>query len=82
MQATLCGAYEPAGCVVGCEQKPWGGAACYPAVDVWLACLESHRSEIACGAVNDDTIAACYQEKNLLTECAVLVSRHLPSGAK
>jgi len=68
-----CGEYNPAGCVAGCEQQPLVDAACYPAFDARLTCLETHRSQIqrtefGCGGT-ETKIPECAGEQMALEQC-------------
>jgi len=82
---TACGEYEPAKCVATCEQQRWGGgAACDPAVEALLACLEIHRSEIrqlngSCGDFTAAHVIACKHEQLALAECAGYYDPNQPS---
>jgi hypothetical protein len=76
--AIECVDYTPSGCVLGCEQGYT--AACEPAFDALLTCLEVHRSEIACGTAIDESVPKCSVEYIELERC--LGPPHAPNGAE
>ena len=76
-----CEDYRPAACVLGCEQKGWGGTACAPALDAMLACLEAHRSEVTCYQLSEP-MSACIEAQTALIDCATEHAPHVPSGAE
>jgi len=78
--AIECVDYSPSGCVLGCEQGY--SAACQPAFDALLTCLEEHRSEIACGTAIDEMIPRCGVEYIELQGCLMQHSPHHPSSAE
>jgi hypothetical protein len=80
-QATECGSYDPAGCVVSCEQVA-GGAACHPEFDSLLACLEKHEHEIECDLSSYGVVPACKGEQAALHACGMLHAPQRPSGAE
>ncbi len=80
-QATECGNYNPAGCVVGCEQVS-GGAACQPAFDELLTCLEQHQQDIKCDNAHYGMVPKCEQAQATLYACAMLRGPHAASNAE
>jgi hypothetical protein len=73
-QATECGAYNPAACVVGCERIS-GGPACYDRFDELLSCLKEHERDLVCDF--SGKAPACEAEQGRLAACASL---HAPRG--
>jgi hypothetical protein len=78
-KATLCGYYNPAGCVVHCEQVS-GGPACYGQFDDLLRCLEAHEQALVCR--NSAPARPCEAEQTSLVACAALHSPQGPLGAE
>ncbi len=79
-QATECGGYDPAGCVVSCEQVA-GGAACRGEFDVLLTCLKQHEHEIECDHSTYGIVPACKGEQAALYACGMLHTPQSPSSA-
>jgi hypothetical protein len=71
-QATECGSYNPAGCVVSCEEVS-GGTACHPEFDALLTCLKEHEHEIECNRM----VPACKSDHAALYACGM---RQMPQG--
>jgi hypothetical protein len=83
-----CESYQPAACVLGCEQKGWGHApglgsraACEPAFDALLTCLEAHRSEVTCYQLSEP-VPACIDAQTALVACATEQAPHVPNGTE
>jgi len=66
-QEAQCGDYNPASCVLSCEQGS-GGAACYAEFDALLACLEMY--ETTCENSRFGVLPACQSAQNALFNCA------------
>jgi len=62
-----CGEYNPATCVLSCEQGS-GGPTCYPEFDALLACLEMH--ETTCANSTFGVLPECQGAQNALFNCA------------
>jgi len=76
-RATECGNYNPAACVVACEQAS-SGSDCDAEFDILLACLESTpQSQITCETYRLGTAAPCYSKQTALYAC----SNHFSPGS-
>jgi len=80
VQDTFCGNYNPARCVVLCEQKV-GGARCNPQFDQLLSCLEQ-QPNITCFDSGDGLVPACVAEDEALAGCMVTTAPPAPSSTE
>jgi hypothetical protein len=78
-KATECGTYNPAACVVACEQVS-GGPACYPQFDDLLSCLREHEQELVCDFSGQNR--PCESEQARLIVCADLPAPQGPGSAE
>lgn len=76
-QATWCGRYNPASCVVGCEQLA-GGADCYPQFDRLLICLEQQPTIRCDPAGGDGVVLACSEAQGARELCTMAHTAHGP----
>lgn len=85
VQATYCGTYNPATCVVDCELS-YGGPACYQEFEDLLRCMAPYKSKFTCLDPNspalspsNEAIPECPTESNKrLSECVVAHTPHAP----
>ncbi|HKO49471.1 MAG TPA: hypothetical protein VJV79_17200 [Polyangiaceae bacterium] len=80
-EATFCEDYNPAACVVGCEQN-LGGSACPELLDDFIRCLEMHESELTCGGFDDRTVPECKKALDAAGACGMVHARRAPSSAE
>jgi hypothetical protein len=77
-QLTFCGNYDPAGCVLTCNQRGGDATECRTELDTLLACLRNQSShELECQTWLYEGTPPCLDEEYAYELCA---APHAPGG--